>query len=84
MIAVPMSLENSRKVCILVAGGNPSAQRDFEDTIQGKSTLEEVRRFLSVREIENLEKIYNASCVLRYAKICITYVWTKSRLPNRA
>jgi hypothetical protein len=41
-----MSLFISRKVFIVVAGGNASAQRHFEDTIQRKRTLEEVRRFL--------------------------------------
>ena len=52
---------SSRKVFIVVAGGNPSAERHFEDTIQRKRTLDEVRRFLPSREIENLEKIYHGS-----------------------
>jgi hypothetical protein len=41
-----MSLFISRKVFLVVAGGNASAQRHFEDTIQRKRTLDEVRRFL--------------------------------------
>ena len=56
-----MSLFIARKVFLVVAGGNASAQRHFEDTIQRKRTLEEVRRFLPAREIENLEKIYHGS-----------------------
>jgi hypothetical protein len=56
-----MSLGNSRKVFLVVAGGNVSAQRNFEDTIQRKRTLEEVRKFLTAQAIENLEKIYHAS-----------------------
>jgi hypothetical protein len=56
-----MSLFISRKVFIVVAGGNASARRHFEDTIQRKRTLEEVRRFLPSREIENLEQIYHGS-----------------------
>ena len=56
-----MSLFISRKVFIVVAGGNASAQRHFEDTIQRKRTLDEVRRFLPQREIENLERIYHGS-----------------------
>ena len=45
-----------RNVFLIVAGGNPAAERHFEDTIQRKRTLEEVRRFLPIQEIENLEK----------------------------
>lgn len=56
-----MSLFISRKVFLVVAGGNASAQRHFEDTIQRKRNLEEVRRFLPPKEIENLEKIYHGS-----------------------
>src|ERR1700722_2230724 len=61
MIGLLMALGNSRKVFPVVAGGNASAQRHFEDTIQRKRTLEEVRRFLPAQEIENLEKIYHGS-----------------------
>jgi hypothetical protein len=61
MMGVPMSHGLSRKVFLVVAGGNPSAERHFEDTIQRKRTLDEVRSFLPVREIENLEKIYHGS-----------------------
>jgi hypothetical protein len=56
-----MPHENSRKVFLVVAGGNPSAERHFEDTIQRKRTLQEVRGFLPSQEIENLEKIYHGS-----------------------
>jgi hypothetical protein len=52
---------SSRKVFLVVAGGNPSAERHFEDTIQRKRTLQEVRGFLPSQEIENLEKIYHGS-----------------------
>jgi len=52
---------NLRKVFLVVAGGNPSAERHFEDTIQRKRTLQEVRGFLPSQEIENLEKIYHGS-----------------------
>jgi len=57
----PMPDPASRKVFIVVAGGNPAAERHFEDTIQRKRTLDEVRRFLPPREIENLERIYHGS-----------------------
>lgn len=56
-----MSLFISRKVFLVVAGGNAAAQRHFEDTLQRKRTLDEVRQFLPQREIENLEKIYHGS-----------------------
>ncbi len=61
MIGVPMSHDNSRKVFLVVAGGNASAERHFEDTIKRKRTLEEVRRFLPTQEIDNLERIYHRS-----------------------
>jgi len=56
-----MAQGHSRKVFIVVAGGNPSAEKHFEDTIQRKRTLEEVRRFLPPQEIEILERIYHGS-----------------------
>ena len=56
-----MSHEISRKIFLVVAGGNPSAERHFEDTIQRKRTLDEVRTFLPPQEIDNLEKIYHGS-----------------------
>jgi len=61
MIGVPMSHDNSRKVFLVVAGGNASAEKHFEDTIKRKRTLEEVRRFLPPQEIDNLERIYHRS-----------------------
>jgi hypothetical protein len=51
----------SRHVFLVVAGGNPAAEQHFENTIKRKRTLDEVRRFLPTREIENLEKIYHSS-----------------------
>jgi hypothetical protein len=54
-------MSDLRHVFIVVAGGNPAAERHFEDTIQRKRTLEEVRGFLPSREIENLERIYHGS-----------------------
>jgi hypothetical protein len=56
-----MQQGNLRNVFVVVAGGNPAAERHFEDTIQRKRTIEEVRRFLPPREIENLERIYHSS-----------------------
>lgn len=56
-----MPYGHSRNVFLVVAGGNPNAERHFEDTIQRKRTLEEVRRFLPSQEIENLEGIYHGS-----------------------
>ena len=52
---------NSRKVFLVVAGGNPAAEKHFEDTIQRKRTWEEVGRFLPSKEIENLEGIHHGS-----------------------
>src|SRR5207249_1752650 len=57
----PMSQRHSRSVFLIVAAGNPAVERNFEDTIQRKRTLEEVRGFLPSQEIENLEKIYHGS-----------------------
>lgn len=56
-----MARSDSRKIFLVVAGGNPSAEKHFEDTIQRKRTLEEVRRFLPSQEIDNLERIYHGS-----------------------
>jgi hypothetical protein len=55
-----MSLFISRKVFLVVAGGNTSAQQHFEDTIQRKRTLEEVKRFLLTQEIENWKRSFPA------------------------
>lgn len=40
---------DSRNVFLVVAGGNPSAERHFEDTIQRKRTLQDVSGFLPFR-----------------------------------
>ncbi len=48
-----------RKVFIVVAGGNYEAQRHFEDTIQNKRNLNEIRNYLPQKEISNLENIYH-------------------------
>jgi hypothetical protein len=61
IMGMSMSPETSRKIFLVVAGGNPSAERHFEDTIQSKRTLDEVRTFLPPQEIDNLEKIYHGS-----------------------
>jgi hypothetical protein len=69
MIGVPMTIGNSRKVFLVVAGGNSSAEKHFEDTIQRKRTLNEVRRFLPSQEIENLEKIYHGSTFIVWGAV---------------
>jgi hypothetical protein len=56
-----MAHQNLRKVFLVVAGGNPAAERHFEDTIQRKRKLEEVGPFLPLQEIEVLEQIYHGS-----------------------
>lgn len=50
-----------RKIFIVVAGGNTDAQRHFEDTIQRKRNINEVRQFLPPEQINNLENIYHGS-----------------------
>jgi hypothetical protein len=52
---------NSRKIFLVVAGGNAAAERHFEETIQRKRSVEEVRKFLPPKEIEDLETIYHGS-----------------------
>ena len=52
-------MSNLRRIFIVVAGGNLAAERHFEDTIQRKRNLNEIRRFLPQVEIENLENIYH-------------------------
>jgi hypothetical protein len=69
MIGVPMSQGHLRKVFIVAAGGNPSAERHFEDTIQRKRALNEVRKFLPPQEIENLEKIYHGSIFIVWGAV---------------
>ena len=48
-----------RKLFVVVAGGNLDAERHFEDTIQRKRTIDEVRKFLPQKEVQNLEGIYH-------------------------
>ena len=50
-----------RKIFIVVAGGNPAAQRHFEDTIKRKRSVSEVRQFLPPEQVNNLENIYHGS-----------------------
>jgi hypothetical protein len=69
MISLPMSPRNSRKVFLVVAGGNPAAERHFEDTIKRKRTLEEVRGFLPSQEIANLEQIYHGSSFIVWGAV---------------
>lgn len=56
-----MGGQNVRKVFLVVAGGNAAAERNFEDTIQRSRNLQEVRRFLSSEQIQNLERVYHNS-----------------------
>jgi hypothetical protein len=69
IMGMPMSYGNSRKVFLVVAGGNLSAERHFEKTIQRNRTLEEVRRFLPSQEIENLERIYHGSNFIMWGAV---------------
>ncbi len=50
-----------RKIFIVVAGGNADAQRHFEDTIQRKRNIAEVKQFLPPEQVNNLENIYHGS-----------------------
>jgi hypothetical protein len=54
-------MSNLRKIFIVVAGGNPAAERHFEDTIQRKRNIAEIKQFLPQDEITNLEKIYHSA-----------------------
>ncbi len=58
-----------RKIFIVVAGGNAEAERHFEDTIQTKRTLDEVRKFLPPQEIKNLEDIYHGSSFIAWGAV---------------
>src|ERR1700728_3119521 len=59
----------ARHVFLVVAGGNPAAERHFLDTIQRKRTVEEVKRFLPSQEIENLERIYHSSNFIAWGAV---------------
>lgn len=50
-----------RKIFIVVAGGNVDAQRYFEDTIQQKRKISEIKQFLPPDQVNNLEYIYHGS-----------------------
>lgn len=54
-------MKNLRKIFIVVAGGNPAAERHFEDTIKKKRTVEEVQQFLPAHEVDNLKNIYHGA-----------------------
>ena len=55
-------MKNSiRKIFLVVAGGNAAAERHFEDIIQNKRNLNEIRQFLPEAQIKNLEEIYHNS-----------------------
>src|SRR6185503_17303758 len=69
IIGIAMSHGTLRKIFLVVAGGNPSAERHFEDTIQRKRTLDEVRGFLPPQEIDNLEKIYHGSSFIVWGAV---------------
>lgn len=58
-----------RKIFIVVAGGNPAAQRHFEDTIQTKRKLSEVRQLLSPEQVNNLENIYHSSDFIAWGSV---------------
>ncbi len=60
---------NLRKVFLVVAGGNASAERHFEDTIQRKRTMGEVKNFLPSQEIDNLENIYHDSAFIAWGSV---------------
>ena len=56
-----MREETVRRVFFVVAGGNAAAEQHFEDTIRRTRTIDEVRKFLPLQEIEQLGKIYHGS-----------------------
>jgi hypothetical protein len=62
-------MNNLRKLFIVVAGGNAAAERHFEDTVQRKRTLDEVRKFLPTHEIENLENIYHGATFIVWGAV---------------
>jgi len=54
-------MTNLRNIFIVVAGGNAAAEKHFEDTIQKKRDIAEIKRFLPQDEIINLENIYHST-----------------------
>jgi len=70
-----------RKIFLVVAGGNPSAQKHFEDTIQRERTTDEVRKFLPAPEITNLETIYHGASFIVWL-LERTSPSSKSMIPN--
>ncbi|KKU20027.1 MAG: hypothetical protein UX30_C0005G0068 [Candidatus Saccharibacteria bacterium GW2011_GWA2_46_10] len=50
-----------RKIFIVVAGGNPAAERHFEDTIQRKRSIAEVENYLPPDQLNNLKNIYHGA-----------------------
>ena len=54
-------MANLRNIVIVVAGGNAAAERHFENTIQKKRDIGEIKRFLPQGEITNLENIYHSA-----------------------
>jgi len=62
-------MDKIRKIFIVVAGGNPKAQKHFEDTIKRKRTLREVRQSLPASEIENLENIYHDAAFIVWGSV---------------
>jgi hypothetical protein len=50
-----------RKIFIVVAGGNAAAERHFQDTIQRKRTLLEVKEYLPNEQVNNLQNIYHGA-----------------------
>ncbi len=62
-------MSNLRRIFIVVAGGNLAAERHFEDTIERKRNIEEIRRFLPPAEIENLENIYHSAPFIAWGAV---------------
>ena len=60
-------------VFVVVAGGNSAAERHFEDTIKHNRTLDEVRRFLPIREAErrSAHNDFRSGRLFHVGKMCI-------------
>jgi hypothetical protein len=56
-------------VFLVVAGGNPSAESNFEDTIQRKRSVAEIRRFLPADVVGDLEGIYHGSTFIVWGSV---------------
>jgi hypothetical protein len=54
-------MKNFRNIFIVLADGEDSGQKNFEETIQRKRNLDEISEFLPQSEIDNLKNIYHGS-----------------------